>query len=60
MVVAIAVTINNELEVPIPADQNQERIRRLMSFRFSPTQLKFLNVIYDKFHKRTGGQYQMF
>jgi len=58
MVVAIAFMINNELEAPIPADQNQERIRKLRSFRFSPTQLKFLNGYYDKFHKRTGGHYE--
>lgn len=59
IVIALAIALNNELNVSGEEDVvNQQRLRQLVSFRYSEEQLRIFNEAYHKYRLMTGGSYK--
>ena len=56
-VISVLISLNNELNVPLPEEKNQERLRNLISERFSKENARRLNEAYYKFIRNTKGAY---
>lgn len=58
VVISVLIMLNNELNAPLPDEQNQERLRNLLSERFSKANYRDLNEAYYKYVQRTQGAYK--
>ena len=51
LVISVLISINAELNAPIPAEENQDRIRQLISFNFSREQLWGLDSAFRRYNQ---------
>lgn len=57
VVISLIIVINNELNVPMPEEENQKRLREKNFGTFSE-QAKRLNDAYYRYRQKTQGAYQ--
>lgn len=58
IVIAVLIMLNNELNAPLPETENQQRLRNIVTFRFSQDQKNLLDAAYSNYRRKTKGQYQ--
>lgn len=56
--VALVIMLNNELSASYTKEENQQRVRNIISYRFTKKQLELLNKLYADFTVRTLGAYK--
>lgn len=58
VIISVLITLNNELNAPLPDEKNQDRLRALVSERFSETDSNKLNTAYYRFIRKAQGAYR--
>ncbi len=58
VIISILITINNELNAPLPETENQKRLKNLLSRNFSDEQLNTVNFAYRQYSQHTNANYK--
>jgi len=58
VIITSLITLNNELDVPLPSTENQHRLRRIFTSEFTDDQVATLNVAFNNYIARVGNDYK--
>lgn len=58
IIISLFIAINNELNAPHTIEENQKRLKNLISRNFSQEQLKKLNEVFAQYMQKTKGNYK--